>query len=155
MALSRVEVMPAANGDQPFAIGDSSLGRGVGCRMLEEGAPSFDAIVQTQPYFESDAPENLDRYNDTTDWSVTAVYTLATFEEARIFARELQKRVPRVGTVRYTFDQMVCYLVDAKLRPITLVRDEGCTLIYRFNISGGLLLDSLPAEEPTGGEVPT
>jgi hypothetical protein len=146
--ITKVEVMPETQGEQPFVIADSSLGRAEGSRMPEEGLPAFDANVEASQAMEADEIQNYDRFNESTAWPLVVSYCFDTFAESRRFAAELQSKVPRIGTVKYTIDQQTFFLVGAKLRPIRPVLDNGCTIKYEFTISGGLLLNTLPAATP-------
>lgn len=134
----RITITPASGGPA-FVLADSELGRGPGARIPMNGMPSFDAAVQVNRYTEGDQPENIDRFNESTTWPVEVSYVFSTIADAMRFAGELQKKVPRTGTVRFEIEGTVFTMKNAQLRPITNTLDLGLTINYRFNISGGLL----------------
>lgn len=142
---ARITILSSDQGTPAFVLADNFASlRGPGSKVWQRGAPAFDAAVQTARYTEGDEPENFDRQNETTDWTVEVAYEFATLGDAYAFAAQLQKKVPRVANVKFELSGNTFYLANARLRPMTPVEDLGVTLIYRFNISGGLLLTKLP-----------
>lgn len=137
-----------ATGRPAFVIGDNTLSRGPGSKAINTLTPSMDALVQTVATHRSQSVVNVardeDTYNESTTLNPEVAYGFETEDEKARFLMDLQRQVPPVATVEIQVGQTKWYLVNAKLRPISVVEEYEVAVTLRWTISGGKLLGALP-----------
>lgn len=149
----KIALLPNTSGFSGYTLGDNSLPRGPGSKDINNLLPAFDAMVRERHGFRAPAVEPLPQtaltYNESTVLTPEIEYGFSTSgggeDEKAAFILGLQNNVPPVATVEFTVGQTRWYLINARLRPITVVQEWMVAIRLRFNISGGRLTSTLPA----------
>jgi hypothetical protein len=149
-----LKITVIAAGTSGFVIGDSSEGRVAGAGMINNMMPQFDAAVRTVQAFRAESVQNLkaptnDEYNESTVLSPEVTYGFDSEDDKAQFILSLQENVPPVATVEFQVGETPFYLINAKIRPITVVEEYEVSITLRYQISGGKITTRLPAAART------
>jgi hypothetical protein len=147
---SKITILTGTSG---FVIGDNSVARGAGSKVINQFLPQFDAAVRTVQAFRAPSVQNLkaptnDEYNESTVFAPEITYEFESGSQKAAFLFGLRKKVPAVANVEFVAEGTRWYLLNAKLRPITTVEEYEVSITLRWTISGGILETSLPARTP-------